>query len=105
METNEYADWTIEPRKQDDLAFLFGVDVEEETDSRLRLLVTYIESPAAIERKEFKQLEFWMFKEDGAKLASVLTRLTASNGTGDDADTNLDVPPIRKACRETKGQS
>jgi hypothetical protein len=75
METNEYADWKIAPNTQDDLAFLFGVDVEEETDSRLRLLVTYIESPAAIERKEFKQLEFWMFKEDGAKLAKVLTRL------------------------------
>src|SRR5580693_2505629 len=92
METNEYADWTVEPHKQNDLAFLFGVDVEEETDSRLRVLLTYIESPAAIERKEFKQLEFWMFKEDGAKLASVLTRLTASNGMGDDADTE-DVPP------------
>ena len=75
METNEYADWTIAPNTQDDLAFLFGVDMEEVTDSRLRLLVTYIESPAAIERKEFKQLEFWMFKKDGAKLAKVLTRL------------------------------
>jgi hypothetical protein len=77
MAENEYADWTVAPNQQDELAFLFGVDVEEETDSRLRLLVTYIESPPAIERKEFKQLEFWMFKEDGAKLASVLTRLPA----------------------------
>ena len=37
--------------------------------------ISYIESSAAIERKEFKQLEFWMFKEDGDKLAKVLTRL------------------------------
>ena len=37
--------------------------------------ISYIGSSAAIERKEFKQLEFWMFKEDGDKLAKVLTRL------------------------------
>jgi hypothetical protein len=98
MAENEYADWTIAPNMQDDLSFLFGVDVEEETDSRLRLLVTYIESPAAIERKEFKQLKFWMFEEDGAKLARVLTRLTASTSTGDET-APTDASTTRKRCR------
>lgn len=83
MNKADFKDWKVERHSNRDIAFMFGVDVEQESTNQLRLTCTYIESPEAVNRKEFKQIEFWIYKEEAAKLGSILTRLASSNGAID----------------------
>lgn len=81
---SEFADWTIEEHSGHD-CFLFRTNVDDEEKGRLSLTCTYIESPEAVDRKEFKQIRFWMYKEDAMKLADVILRVSLSSGAeGDD---------------------
>jgi len=83
---NEIEDWTIEKHKGDD-CFVFHSEVDDEKQGRLSLTCTYIESPEAVDRKELKQIRFWMYKDEAAELANIILRVASSGSAEGDHPT------------------